>query len=61
MLLLTIQATGKYVSEEYLRGRPAQVTAASSAEEDTGMQAVPMETILARRESCELQGQVSTI
>ncbi len=43
------QSNGKYVSEEYLRGFPAAVTAASSGEEEPGP-ALPPEAVVPRRD-----------
>ncbi len=45
----TLQSTGKYVSEEYLRGRPMAVTAASSAEDEDPMPSASMQDIQPRR------------
>ncbi len=60
VLMINVQASGKYISEEYLRGRPAEVTAASSAEEDPLMVSVPLQTIQPRREESVASVQVPT-
>ncbi len=44
-----LQSEGKYISEEYLRGRPMAVTAASSAEDDEEMPAASMQDVQPRR------------
>ncbi len=54
-----VQEGHKYVSEEYLRGCPAEVTAASSAEEDQLVaNSVPLEFIQPRREDSGMKEQV---
>ena len=59
VLTTNVQASGKYISEEYLRGRPAEVTAASSAaEEDPLMVSVPLQAIQPRREESVASVQV---
>ena len=44
-----LQADSKYMSEEYLRGFPAAVTAASSGEEDPGP-SMPAAEVMPRRD-----------
>ncbi len=61
MLMDYNQVDGKYISEEYLRGRPTEVTAASSAEEDPAMVSVPLEEVQPRRVASPGEEQVNIL